>query len=139
MLFPWISIGVCLKAPYRSQIGVFWLKCEFRKRATETAAAACGITLAQGRIRKSSGQISYSSPQLTLAQDYERKRKFRRPRFVSQLPGITFLLASLCEEHPEMQARVLILCWYKFQRLANPDDLLVQWLGDRLSQVDHCQ
>ena len=47
------------------------------------------ITLAQGRIRESSGQISHSSPQLTPAQDDERKRKFRVPRFVADNQAVS--------------------------------------------------
>jgi hypothetical protein len=40
--------------------------------------------MAQGRIRG-------SSPQLTPAQDYERKRKFRVPRFVSDYQGVVLV------------------------------------------------
>jgi len=50
-----------------------------------------GITPAQGRIRESSGQISHSSPQLTPAQDCERKRKFRVPRFVSDNQAVRMI------------------------------------------------
>jgi len=45
-----------------------------------------------GRIGESSGQISHGSPQITPAQDYERKREFSVPRFVADYQTVVTLL-----------------------------------------------
>jgi len=72
-----------------------------------------GITLAQGRIREGSGQISYSSPQLRTMNE---KGNFRKPRFVSDN-------RLLCQGSLSAKAKLLcLICllWYGAHR-ALPD------------------
>ena len=54
-------------------------------------AAACGITVPQGKIEKSSGQVSHSSPQLRITKE---KRNFVCPDS-SQITRLLFLLRDL--------------------------------------------